>query len=226
MYSKRAYDLNCRLCVEINDFDLSEFSKEYPDIVKQNTFLETQRLQAMIPYGPFCEGHLLIVSKTHMWSFGHLGEDIIPELSQLINDVTSFVEARYGRTIVFEHGPMSRTQPGGCCLEHAHINVMPIPDSFQLFESTSKHVTLEPTELHQLKDFAKRAEPYLFFMCPREGSFAAKATDVPSQFFRRLLAASSSGRTWDWRTNPNSEAVEAIASFLSELSNRSPHEIR
>lgn len=221
------YNFSCRLCIEINDFEKSLFAEKYPNLLSQNVFFERSRLQVMLPIGPFCEGHLLIALKKHEWSFGHLGKNILPELAELIDEISCFLKTHLhrNRIIVFEHGPVSMTQRGGCCLEHAHMNTMPIPDSFALFNTASKFITFVPTELHQLEDFIRRGEPYLFFSCPREGSFAAVAPIGSTQFFRKLLASTTPGKSWDWRSDPNFDTVKAMVALLKSFSKESFHNV-
>lgn len=214
------YDKNeCRLCVEIDNFKESLFAKKYPTILSKNTFFESSQLQLMIPVGPFCEGHLLIATKSHEWSFGHLGKEIIPELTKLIEDVSNFLKVRYNkkRIIIYEHGPVSRIKLGGCCLAHAHMNIMPIPESIPILELALRHLNFVPTKFDQLKDFIEREEPYLFFQCPREGSFAVEAPIGTTQFFRKLLASTNHGGSWDWRKNLNINTVKSMVALLEYL---------
>ncbi len=220
MDDKNAHFLsNCRLCIEINDFENSLFYKKYSKILIQNCFFERSQIQVMIPIGPYCLGHLLIASKQHEWSFGHIGKDIIPEVLDLVNDVSSFLKKHFknGRIIVFEHGPLSSVERGGACLSHAHFNVLPIPDIFPLYEKASKHHNFKPIKFHQLEDFIKRGEAYLFFHCPLEGTFAAPAPIGSTQFFRKLLASSDIEGNWDWRTDPKVDIVQKMAELLKDL---------
>lgn len=210
---------SCRLCVEINDFKNSLFYEQYQEILNQNIFFERSRVQVMIPIGPYCPGHLLIASKRHEWSFGHIGKDIIPEVLNLIDDVSCFLKKHFKkeRIIVFEHGPLSSEERGGACLSHAHFNILPIPDAFPLYEKASKHLNFKPIKFHQLEDFVKRREPYLFFHCPREGTFAAPAPIGSTQFFRKLLASSNPESNWDWRGDPKADIVKEMAEILKDL---------
>lgn len=130
--ASRGNEVDCRLCIEISDFETSLFARTYPLVSQPITSLDTCNLRVLIPIGPFCEGHLLVATKMHESSFGHVPGDVLTELVGLLDKLTSLVEARYGRTIVFEHGPLSSVRPGGACLEHAHVNILPIPESFRL----------------------------------------------------------------------------------------------
>lgn len=214
MYTSDDSDFDCRLCVEIRDFETSLFSQTYPDVLDRNAFFETKYLQVMIPVGPFCEGHLLIALKEHKWSYGHVSRDILLDLVPLASKVTDFIEAQYGRAIIFEHGPMSRLRRGGCCLEHAHMNVLPVPESFNVLATASKFLNFIPTDIYQLKTFVERDEPYIFFQSQEEGSFAAPAPEGTNQFFRKLLVSEMLGSEWDWRTNPQPDFVKAMVAIL------------
>jgi ATP adenylyltransferase len=209
------YDTECRLCVEINSFEDSLFAQRYPGVLQRNAFFETSRLQVMIPVGPFCEGHLLIAAREHEWSFAHLGRSIVQELEELIAKVTQVIEGHWlARVVVFEHGPMSHAMRGGCCLEHAHMNILPVAGSISVLDAALKCAPFKPVQLCDLEGFARRGEPYLFFMEPQNGSFATVAPTTTSQFFRRLLAAAQPGTPWDWRATRNPDAVRATKDVL------------
>lgn len=207
-------DFDCRLCVEIRDFDNSLFAHTYPGVLSRNAFFETDYLQVMIPAGPLCEGHLLAAAKEHAWSFGHVSQDILLDLITLLSKVTDFLKARYGRIILFEHGPMSKLRRGGCCLEHAHMNILPIPESFNVLAEASKYLSFMPTDIYQLKTFVERDEPYIFFQSQEEGSFAAPAPEGANQFFRKLLVSEMPGSEWDWRSHPQHEFVKAMVNMM------------
>ncbi len=208
----------CRLCVEINDFENSLFAEKYPNVITHNAFFESSQIQVMIPIGPLRMGHLLIASKNHAWSFGHISKQVILELNEVINSVSEFLRnyCDANRVIVFEHGALSTTQSGGSCLNHAHMNIMPIPATFPLFEMASRYIEFVPTELHQVGAYPERGEPYLFFQCSREGSFAAAAPIGSTQFFRKLLASGTPECHWDWRVDPRTDLVVSMAALLRD----------
>lgn len=202
---------DCRLCEEIDYFEESLFAAQYPDVANSNALFVTTRLQAMLPIGPFCDGHLLVVSKEHAPSFAHLGHSISSELNSFIDAIVRLTSDRYGRTIVFEHGAMSMTRRGGCCLVHAHMNVMPIPESLKLVDLMSKYAHFSPAQLGELIQFVDRDQPYLFFRCGQEGSYAASAPKGSSQLFRKAIASSIPGKMWDWRDHPQAAIVRKMA---------------
>ena len=209
----------CRLCGEIEAFENSLFSRKYPHILKQNKFWERPHFQVMLPIGPFCEGHLLIVSKEHALSFGHLGRDVLSELTGLIDEISNFLKKHYyvNRIIFFEHGPYSFAKRGSSCLDHAHMNIMPIADTFHLIEHASIHFSFKPVKLDQLNMFVKKKTPYLFFCCPIEGSFAAEVPFGESQFFRKLLLTTTNEKNWDWNSNPRPDIISKMAVLLKNI---------
>lgn len=208
--------MDCRLCKEIEDFENSLFAQRYPGLVNRNVFFETDGIQVMLPIGPFCEGHVLVVAKNHAWSFAHILEEVRLELVSVVERVGALLGARYGRLLLFEHGPMSRARLGGCCLEHAHMNMMPVPASLNVRKAAARFVRFFPSELRELGGFVERGEAYLFFKCAREGSFAGAAPEGCSQFFRQLVAREAGGRPWDWRANPRTEAQKGTLAVLRE----------
>ena len=211
MPSNVGYPYDCRLCDEIDNFEESLFAAQYPGIANSSVLFVTTRLRAMLPIGPFCEGHLLVVSKKHVPSFAHLGHSILPELSSFLENIVRLISDRYGRTMVFEHGAMSMTQRGGCCLVHAHMNVMPIPKTLHLLDIMSKYGNFSSAKLEELIQFVNRNQPYLFFRCEKEGSYSALAPEGSSQLFRRAIASAIPGKKWDWRDHPQASIVRMMA---------------
>ncbi len=213
---KYNHNSNCRLCKEIEDFRDSLFVKKCPGILKKNMFFETKRLQIMIPIGPLFDGHLLIATRSHYWSYAELGVSIIPELEKLIDFTIDFLHSEYRakRVIVFEHGAISKTERGGCCLDHAHMNIVPIPETFELLMKASRHFKFSPVQIISLEKFVLKKTPYLFFKCSQEGSYAAPASASINQFFRKLLAPVTPMGNWDWRSNYRIDSMKATATAL------------
>ena len=209
--------LNCRLCVEINDFDNSLFANKYPGILKKNEFFRLKNTQVMIPIGPLCYGHLLIVSRSHECSFGHADERVIDELKTQIHRVKSYLlEICRGKNIiVFEHGPLSQNERGSCCLIHAHMNIIPIRKEFNVLDNASNILDFAPIKIDELGRFIQMQKPYIFFHCFKEGSFGAIAPLGTTQFFRKLLKAESPDNTWDWRSNARGGIVRLMADSLT-----------
>lgn len=213
------YNKSCRLCNEIGDFSNSQFRQIYPNIVTGNSYLKQSNVEVKIPIGPLCDGHLLISSTKHAWSFGHLGPSVLTELNLVMDRIIKFLKAEYStdRIVFFEHGPFSDTQKGGCCLDHAHINILPVKSSINLLESTSKYFDFFQCSFSELSKFPDEEVPYLFFSCPIEGSYAAKASLGTTQFFRKVLAELTDDGEWDWRKNYRPDIVYKMHKLLSNL---------
>jgi hypothetical protein len=107
-------------------------------------------------------------------------------------------------------------------MDHAHLNILPIPDRVRLRHAASRYFPFGPTRLRELRAFVQAGQPYLFFSCPREGAFAAPAPIGSTQFFRKLLGAELSREVWDWRDDPNTEAVTGVAAWLRRVESTKP----
>lgn len=213
-------DAPCRLCCEIDDYSTSLFASIYPGVVRQNCFLESQRLQVMLPIGPLFEGHLLLSSRGHAQSFGHLMSGILAELEVRLHEVRELLTRHYGRVVVFEHGAFSDALPGSCCLTHAHLNIVPIPKRLDVKSVISRVPQLVPMELGGVRAFVEGKQPYLFFMSDDGRSYGAKAHGAPSQLFRKLLADAAGRREWDWRAGPKRDAVLATLGKLIDAESK------
>lgn len=86
---------------------------------------ETENFVVLPTIGQIVEGYLLIVSKQHYLSFGHIPAQCFREFMNLKEETRQVLSEVYTSPIFFEHGPISESKRGGCCVEHAHLHVVP-----------------------------------------------------------------------------------------------------
>lgn len=209
-------DSDCRLCDEINEFASSLFACVYPNLVARNAFLETRMLQVMLPIGPLKRGHILIASRQHALSFGHILAQVQSDLTFILDKVLPVIRRVTGRVLIFEHGPMSDQLRGACCLDHAHLNIIPVPQDLDVVALVARSVDPLPIPIDGLAQFVAQRKPYLFCSVPGEFSLTAAAPPDSSQFFRRIIAYGTGQRDWDWRIHPKAELLQATAAMLEE----------
>jgi len=119
---------------------------------------------------------------------GNIPKSYYPELAIVCKKVREILSKYYKNPIIFEHGSISRSKKGGCCLEHAHFHAVPI--NIDLFGNLStKFKSKKITNYLELqKEFANN-HPYLYYETNLQEKYLFKLPDiVPSQYIRRLIA--------------------------------------
>jgi diadenosine tetraphosphate (Ap4A) HIT family hydrolase len=131
--SVRRNSLNARLQNDVfDDCLLCEAldGRWNPDAVWRDNSLHTQviaetpHLVLMADLSPLVDGHSLIVTKSHISSFGQARGGIWEELAEIRRIAIGALVANGGRYFLFEHGA-SPVSPKVGCIAHAHIHVVP-----------------------------------------------------------------------------------------------------
>lgn len=162
--------------------------------------------------GHFREGYLLINSRIHARSLSYLNRDVLRELQEVKRIMASRLRDLLGNEVVFfEHGEVNPKHHPGCCLEHAHLHILPLPEGAdETMELTFSREKLK--DLTDLRDYATRNTSYLYYE-NREGMFAyCVGENLPSQFLRRMFCQRLGVEDqWDWAVFP---FRDKISSFL------------
>jgi len=101
---------------------------------------ETQHLIVVPARGWLMPGHLLIVSKEHVPSFGACSQEVLAEAEELIDRIGRRLHAEFGRATFFENGARSPASSGGSSMLHAHIHVAPAPTAFATDARKARHL--------------------------------------------------------------------------------------
>lgn len=203
-------DTSCRFC-----------ARPAPSLpLPWNTILlESPHFVVMPSLGALVEGWLLIVSKAHYLCMGALPPAERAELQALTAQVSATLEACYGPVARFEHGPAVACQQVGCGVDHAHLHLVPTDCDLLAGarEILPDHVAWESADgLPSIYHYHAAGLPYLYL--EQQGrSFAATAPDLPSQFFRKVLArhVGEPGR-WNWRECAFEPNVAATVAALTD----------
>jgi len=174
---------DCRFC------NISMGQYKYPGI--DEPIAENKNFFAIASIGAIVEGWTLIVPKQHCYSMRDL------YCQQLMKDISSEVlnkiTAKYGKTILFEHGANACDSSTSCGTAHAHMHIVPLTNSL--------HTDIQQTGLQWQKCKASEistlanGKEYLFYCDPQPATWddpkgLVHILSTPtSQFFRRLIAA-------------------------------------
>jgi len=208
---------DCGLCDEISNF--SEKGR------MDRKIAETDNFVAFVSKGPLTLGHLLITSREHYISMAEIPKDQFDELRKLREDLGERLTKAFHlpQTVLFEHGPSKYGLKGGCCVDHAHLHIMPVslPSAASIVSEIGE--TLGGCELindyHELGKFSDGEEAYAFFEIDGMKCLYTVDKDIPSQFFRKVIGKYI-GReyTWNWRQNPRVEDIVESVHRLREVS--------
>ncbi|MEK7615231.1 MAG: HIT domain-containing protein [Patescibacteria group bacterium] len=201
--TSKSFDAACPFCIEFERGHFELDGKQFPRHVYQ-----TEHFVVFPALGAFIPGWLLIAPKEHYLNTAVLSESWSAELNEVVGRVRIALQSEYGPTVVFEHGPASWNARGGCCVEHAHIQIVSIPidptaDLLTTFrgESIEKHSDLSTRWNHK---------PYLYFENQSEEKFLFSLPDViPSQYMRQLIASKvGHDAQWNWRQHQFLDEME------------------
>ncbi len=147
---------------------------------------------------PLTDGHYLICTNEHIASYSHANEDILRALVTLKINLRHAFQDVYGKLSFFEHGSGSESS-GGCCINHAHLHVLPLSyDLLPILNSSYSFEEIDTDEILQLKG----ERPYLFYEDSEGHAFLSKNTSkaIPSQYFRRVISENGVEKVaWNWR---------------------------
>jgi ATP adenylyltransferase len=174
---------------------------------------ETEKLVAVPSIGALIDGWLLVVPKVHALSFGALRIDEIRTLVADVRRVADGWQRIFGPLLWFEHGPAVDRCAPGCGIDHAHLHLVPASDLDLLTGAKRMFPSLEFREVSGLeaaRGLFRQRQSYLFLQTVTGGCWLASSADIPSQAFRRVIAAEQ-GRSaeFDWASFPRLDRVRA-----------------
>jgi diadenosine tetraphosphate (Ap4A) HIT family hydrolase len=178
---------NCTFCRLI-------LNKRKFDHCWDTVLLESENFIALPTKGSLIEGWLLIVPKNHFIAMGSLYQALWKELKEFVTLVSTFLEERYSKPILFEHGPSCTGRRIGCGVDHAHFHLVPLKSSI------TKHAIKRigpPTIVSMisfwsgvpLSTYYSRGIDYLFLHEKGKDVSIWLSPVQESQIFRRIIAA-------------------------------------
>lgn len=209
----------CSFCSEINNETENNLflTKIKPFIDIDHRVIFSSENWLVIPtIGSFIPGYLLIVTKQHYTSIGECPAHYFPELECLIQAVRGELYRIYKTSVLaFEHGAINSHNIGGCCVDHAHLHILPAKeDVLKEIKNNGFHVELI-NSIIEIKQRVLEKQAYLFYQDTQERYYVTPAEIVPSQYLRKMIAHSLGLlNAWDWRLH---SGVKNILSTLSAV---------
>ncbi len=161
------------------------------------------------------------VPKKHFLSIGTLSDSAVAEMEVLKKLVAERLSRIYGTVSMFEHGPGAEQRQVGCGVDHAHLHM--VPADFDLTTAVGSFLPSEcrweKASLARCRSAAEAEEDYIYFEQPFGEGRMLKHPGLPSQLFRRAIAAHLGvPNEFNWRTNPQIENINAtIRAFKADI---------
>jgi diadenosine tetraphosphate (Ap4A) HIT family hydrolase len=158
----------------------------------------------VVPY------HLLIISRDHLFSMGHVREQQSQELQSIKQRVRHFNREVAGQpTLFYEHGACGTTS-GSACIAHAHLHALPLslPQIQAAFLNVIKKVGMPQAEID-------RKGEYLFGEFVDSELLYWPDDHTPRQFFRQVIAAiTNAAHRSQWQACFSEHEVARTAQWL------------
>ena len=185
--------LSCSFCDIKNILGDEEKVRQLPYF--DRPIFSTSKLYFIQAKHRVVEGHTLLVTKQHYYSFSEVPNEEIDEILNDFSRVYASMAKLYKNVNVFEHGLASESPAS--CMEHAHLHFLPVTESVdhilaRKFDLVSSHDTLQ--------DAYKRLLPPYILIKELNGKWKNyKIPDsIPGQYVCRLYldAVGKSDKSW------------------------------
>ena len=195
----------CRLCSVLSNPFISGHLRNC-----DTPFYTTKSFVAIPALGPLCEGHSMIVSRSHFASLLSMDQNLRTEFMEQCLILSS--AWKNGSLMFAEHGS-SCIDKSGPCIAHTHVNVIPnVPEEIMNLEKYGHNLIANGSlvTLPKMKD--------AYFLIGRYDSwFLYDAISAPSQFIRQLLYSWFGLPHWDWRLYQNEDIASITLKTWNHL---------
>jgi len=213
------------------------------NILEKKNILKYKSQWIAPDFGAITSGYLLLFSNRCVPSIGYFNKVEFRDVEKLITKTREILSKRYKRNVVFfEHGAVDGyAKKAGCCVAHAHIHAVPIPEDINLalFETDLKAYVgrlkkQKIDRLEEIKKLIKNKSSYLLYITTTGNKFVYDIADkqIPSQMFRKYISNIPEIKTknskwlkknnilgvneftWDWRQFRPAQRYNNTANYL------------
>jgi len=204
---------NCRICENIIGGGVEADAIWNEILFDSEDFVSTPSVGALVP------GYLLTIPKQHTICSGALRKRDLGRYWKFTKKVRERVEQKFGKTILFEHGPARSDTEVGCGVDHAHLHIVPIDGPILDLVEKNNPAPIEWREIKSFKmvsEIHNSGEEYLFYQGEGKTMFVGTSEQINSQLFRRAIAElTDSSDQFDWSENPMVNNVHATVEELN-----------
>jgi ATP adenylyltransferase len=162
---------------------------------------ESENFIVLLDIAPLIHGHCLMISKFHIPAYLFLvgKEPVWSEFQVLLNYLRRRISGIYGvDPMLFEHGVSWASDPDSCCINHAHLHLLPTRVDVR------KELDATNLRLISVGDYSVAAPsvgdiPYFFYQASSQVGLFYDANGAPSQHLRRLVGEQLESNLWNWR---------------------------
>jgi diadenosine tetraphosphate (Ap4A) HIT family hydrolase len=191
--------MKCDICSELQKDKKAYFYSTYESSISNRIIHETENLYVIPSIGQIVEGYLLIVPKNHYLSIGQMPVKLIAEVEEMKEYVYKHLSKLYKPPIFFEHGSIRET--GGCGVYHAHIHAVPCGHIEGILAQISERFNVQQIEsMLELIKYVDLDKSYIYFEDCNMNKYSFEVDEIPSQYFRKILAELISNEKWDWHS--------------------------
>ena len=207
---KQEFNNNMEVCCRLgNEYQL-----------KKNILYESDNFFIIPALGQIgIRGYVLLCSKEHHIGVCDVPKERIPELEEILDKARQVISEKYDSEIlVFEHGPKLAFYSGGCCIDHAHLHIIPTSAAIMDFLSQKfkPKIAAGFDELKHIYEAQKSS--YMFIEAQDRKRYVIKVDfPLPGQYLRQVLASKLGRSDWDWRANPDTETFEKTVEDLNGM---------
>jgi len=177
---------------------------------------ETNRFAVMADISPLVPGHVMIVPKAHILSYGAVEPTAHDEFSCIVNATRAVLNEHYGPSVILEHGTSS-LEPVADHVTHAHLHL--VPAAVDIREALQNFNVKTIASLSDLSSWAARDAEYIYFeSCSGERMVADRIVGIKRLFFRREIARQIGLQDplWDWRRHILNDNLRSTVETLRQ----------
>lgn len=177
---------------------MCERSENFNEII-----FESENFYVSPALGQIVEGYLLINTKEHYIGLSHIPKELFLELKEVQDEVKEVLSQHYTKPIFFEHGCVSETKRGGCCIVHAHLHAVPF--EIDILEDIAKN--FRPRRIGDISELVSQSErcvAYFYYENQIGEKYIFELKEpAPPQYIRQIIAVrAKKPDKWDWREFP------------------------
>jgi diadenosine tetraphosphate (Ap4A) HIT family hydrolase len=196
----------CELCNAIMD------SESNPNKLYNTKLLENEEFIVLPCIGPIILGQVMIVSKLHYSNLASMGNQDIEAYSRLINRIKKTNPLYNKELLEIEHGA-TETDNAGACIVHAHVHLVP---NFGKHEEVFDDKLEEIMITDNIQEITKIKRSYILVRGMKGYVRIYSATNLPSQFVRRIIFGIVNRNDWNWQIYPYYELISETINFWSK----------
>lgn len=174
----------------------------------QRKIYEDKNFYIIVSIGALVEGHLLIIPKEHYLNMGEMPGYLIKKLEKLINSRKKVLKDIYNKdVIVFEHGTGMHDKVSSASVIHAHTHLIPVDSGVLDMVRTAGYEIQKLSSFIEIERLGKEGKSYLFYQDTDNCYYNIKGTNIPSQYFRKIVSEKFGLGEWNWHKDYKEENI-------------------